>query len=235
MNANHHAHIKLSACAVGEGGTLGKKAAELDPIFCQKHRLPNMADRERVRWAELTNLALERAGHAVRVDHRSLEAQGIDRVPGSHMAPAVAGMARRGVSSAVALRVAAEVNERLGRARALGELERQAAQVERSIIDTSGDFAAAKRERDIMQRLQGKARAGIDAFRAQAGQRREVEVRRKEASQAFLDLKAELERKEQAERARNEARAQELARQRDAATEKPQPERGPKRGPSIDR
>jgi hypothetical protein len=56
---NHHAHIMLSACIVAPDGSLGKRAAELDPIFCQKHRMPNMADRERIRWAELTNVALE--------------------------------------------------------------------------------------------------------------------------------------------------------------------------------
>ncbi len=54
---NHHAHIMLSACVVAQDGTLGKKPGELDPSFCQKHRMPNMADRERVRWAELTNIA----------------------------------------------------------------------------------------------------------------------------------------------------------------------------------
>jgi hypothetical protein len=232
---NHHAHIMLSACTVGSDGALGKKAAELDPIFCQKHRLPNMADRERFRWAELTNLALERAGHTLRVDHRSLEAQGIDRVPSSHMGPAVAGMARRGVSSAVSLRMAAEVHDRLERAREAGELERQAVQIDRAIIDTSGDLAAATRDRDISPRLQGSARAGIDAFRAQVDQRREAESRKRQTLQAFFDFKADQERKVQVQRCENEARVKELGRQRDAAKETPGPERQKPRGPSMDR
>jgi ATP-dependent exoDNAse (exonuclease V) alpha subunit len=232
---NHHAHIMLSACTVGTDGALGKKAAALDPIFCQKHRLPNMADHERGRWAELTNLALERAGHAVRIDHRSLQAQGIDRVPSSHMGPAVAGMARRGVSSAVSLRVEAEVHDRLERARAVGESERQAVQIDRAIIDTSGDLAAAVRDRDIAQRLQGSARAGIDAFRAQADQRREAEIRKRQALQAFLDFKADQERKKPVQRSESEVRAKEPARQRDAPKESPAPERPKPRGPSVDR
>ena len=38
-------------------------------------------------WAEQTNQALERAGHEIRIDHRSLEAQGIERLPSLHLGP----------------------------------------------------------------------------------------------------------------------------------------------------
>src|SRR5665213_2304999 len=38
---------------------------------------PAAVEALRSRWAEVQNLALERAGHEVRVDHRSLAAQGI--------------------------------------------------------------------------------------------------------------------------------------------------------------
>ena len=41
---NHHGHILLSACYTAADGTLGKKAVELDPIHCQRHKLENMAD-----------------------------------------------------------------------------------------------------------------------------------------------------------------------------------------------
>jgi hypothetical protein len=46
-------------------------------------------------WASLTNAALARAGHDVRVDHRSYERQGIDREPGQHFGPAAAHMVHR--------------------------------------------------------------------------------------------------------------------------------------------
>lgn len=49
----------------------------------------------RASWAELANSALERAGHAERIDHRSLEAQGIDRLPTRHLGPAALGYERR--------------------------------------------------------------------------------------------------------------------------------------------
>ena len=51
-------------------------------------------------WATHTNHALARAGHAVRIDHRSLEAQGItDRLPGVHIGSDVLAMERRGVQT----------------------------------------------------------------------------------------------------------------------------------------
>lgn len=45
------------------------------------------ADMVRERWETYANRALERAGHEVRIDRRSLEDQGIDRVPTIHIGP----------------------------------------------------------------------------------------------------------------------------------------------------
>ena len=53
----------------------------------------------RAAWAAQTNQALERAGHAVRIDHRSLEAQGIERLPSLHLGPTVAAMEARGIAT----------------------------------------------------------------------------------------------------------------------------------------
>ena len=53
----------------------------------------------RAAWAAQTNQALERAGHAIRIDHRSLAAQGIDRVPGIHLGPQVLEMEARGIQT----------------------------------------------------------------------------------------------------------------------------------------
>jgi hypothetical protein len=47
-------------------------------------RGPEEVQALRARWAEMQNAALERAGEKVRVDHRSLEAQGIEREPMQH-------------------------------------------------------------------------------------------------------------------------------------------------------
>lgn len=107
---NHHAHILLSACSVAADGTLGKKAVALDPFACKRAKQPTMAETQRPHWGEMVNVALEAAGHAGRVDHRSLAeqkaeaaAQGdfkaaatLDRLPTKHEGKATTQARRRG-------------------------------------------------------------------------------------------------------------------------------------------
>ena len=50
----------------------------------------------RVEWEGQMNRALERAGHEVRIDHRSLKEQGIDREPQIHIGPASQNAAKKG-------------------------------------------------------------------------------------------------------------------------------------------
>lgn len=161
-NGNWHAHVMLSACHVEPDGKLGKKAVELDPIHCQraKPKLENMVDRERARWAELVNAALERHGHEVRIDHRSHAERGIEAEaqPSRHLGPHAHGFERRtGEPSRKRLDFEQEASERLARAREAGELERQGQALDRSILDLSGDLAAAKADRDQQQALEASA------------------------------------------------------------------------------
>jgi hypothetical protein len=53
----------------------------------------------RAQWAEHTNHALEQAGEAARVDHRSLAAQGIERLPQPKLGIAVQAMEARGITT----------------------------------------------------------------------------------------------------------------------------------------
>ena len=50
-------------------------------------------------WAEQTNQALEEAGLEIRIDHRSLAAQGIERLPSLHLGPTVQAMEARGIET----------------------------------------------------------------------------------------------------------------------------------------
>ena len=50
----------------------------------------------RVEWEGQMNHALERAGHEVRIDHRSLKEQGIDREPQIHIGPGSQNAAKKG-------------------------------------------------------------------------------------------------------------------------------------------
>ena len=143
-NGNWHAHILLSACHVSPTGELGKKAVALDPIHCQRAKIANLADSQRGRWAERVNAALERAGHAQRIDHRSHAERGLETLPGTHLGPAAAGCERRtGEPSAVRIRCEREASERLASAKEAGDLERQRHALDRSILDLSGDLRAA--------------------------------------------------------------------------------------------
>jgi hypothetical protein len=74
---NHHAHILIAERRIGADGF----AATKDPIMNKRETLEGW----REQFAHLTNRHLERHGHDARVDHRTLEAQGIDREPTVHV------------------------------------------------------------------------------------------------------------------------------------------------------
>lgn len=65
-------------CKKQEGWNVGK-GQRVEPLM-----------EARARWADLQNMHLERAGELARVDHRSLEAQGIEREPQIHVGPVTA-------------------------------------------------------------------------------------------------------------------------------------------------
>lgn len=211
-NGNWHAHIMLSACHVQPDGTLGKKAVELDPIHCQRAKIENMADRERARWGELANAALERHGHEARIDHRSHADRGIEVEPSRHLGPQAHGYERRtGQASAKRIEQEQEAAERLARAKALGDLERQGTALDRSMIDLTGDMRGALQERDQLRgerdlirspAMVAKVDAGVAAFAARLeSYQREMrqEAARQEVGRRVLE---ELKAMAEAERSR---------------------------------
>ncbi|HQR54244.1 MAG TPA: MobA/MobL family protein, partial [Burkholderiales bacterium] len=128
---------------------------------------------------------LQEHGHEARVDHRSLEAQGLDREPTRHLGPALTNMQRRGLDTEVGWRVQAEARERLERAAELGRLEREAATVERSILVLDGDIRSALQARDAQQRGAASDRTagqGPDATKRDARERW-LEYRDKQAGE----------------------------------------------------
>jgi MobA/MobL family len=94
-NGNWHLHMMLSTSSVSETGELGRKVNELDPNCCKFAKVENFVARERGRWAELTNERLAEAGSTLRVDHRSLAAQGRLEMPTGHLGPAAAAIERK--------------------------------------------------------------------------------------------------------------------------------------------
>lgn len=226
---NHHAHILTTTNRI-EGRKLGNKVRELDLVAHNmggKLGQSNEIDRLRERWAALTNERLREYGHEARVDHRSLEAQGIERQPTRHLGPTAAAIERRtGKPSRKRLDFEREVAERLTQAKEAGELERQAHAVDRSILDLSGDLRAALQEREREQRQEQERQQAIEAVKPLAASgmaefRRQFELHRQaEAGKERVrrEFQAEQERQrqaaERAEQVRQEAlRQQELQRQ----------------------
>ena len=197
---NHHAHILLTTRRLTATG-FTKKTRELDDLKTGEIRW------WREQFANLQNLYLFRHGHGTPVDHRSLEAQAINREPTRHLGPAATGYERRtGQPSRKRQDYEAEAAERQALARKAGELERQRLDVERSIIDLSGELDAAKRERwqqeeDEIERewqIEAERQRLIAEARAQAERQRQEAA---EAAQRRLDAQAFT----QAERQRQEA------------------------------
>ena len=139
---NHHAHILLSACYANTWGKLGKKAVELDPIHCQRHGLANVVEVERERWEQLANQELEKAGQEARIDHRSLEAQGItDRMPGVHLGPTATAIERSGRESDIGRRAREQADQFMADMQAQVALQRAA---ERDVAELETALATAR-------------------------------------------------------------------------------------------
>jgi ATP-dependent exoDNAse (exonuclease V) alpha subunit len=176
---NHHAHVLTTTRVIEAAGLGDKSAIEWSDGNRRKAGLKPAKEEIselRERWAVLTNEALQAAQRLERVDHRTLEAQGIEREPTQHLGPAVAGILERGERSWLAARWQEEANQRLRLAKEAGELEREHRDVSQSVLDLTHDLAASLRERAQLKtrtltpaQLREKARAEWLEFRSTGG------------------------------------------------------------------
>ena len=105
---NFHAHLLATTRQLTPEGLGPKTGIDMSGEVRSELGLP--ASRQefvtlRARWAELTNEALREANIEARVDHRSLQAQGIDREPTPRIPIAAIATERRGERSEVADRI----------------------------------------------------------------------------------------------------------------------------------
>jgi len=162
---NHHAHLLMTTRRLSHDG-FTEKTRELDDLKTGE------VVRWRERWATLVNERLAEHGHSARVDHRSLEAQGVEREPTRHKGPAISAMERRGEYVYVSERIREEVIERLALAAELGRLERESRELNRAIIDTSTRIDEALAARDAersrsLEQIRSDARAAWLASRTE--------------------------------------------------------------------
>ncbi|MFA0156842.1 MobQ family relaxase [Vibrio sp. 10N.261.46.A3] len=133
---NPHAHIMLTTRTIDIGG-FGQKQRDWNS---RKH-----LERWRYDWSESVNLALQREGLLVRVDHRSLKDQGITRAPQIHLGKVATAMERKGMQT-----------ERGDRNRSILELNENMTQfIERGIDSVRQKFEDHKaNERHLKQELE---------------------------------------------------------------------------------
>ncbi len=160
---NYHAHLLTTTRKLDAEG-LGEKAEiELsDGKLRKQGRAVGREQVERIRqvWERYVNQTLERAGIEARVDHRSLEAQGIERAPTVHLGPKQTQL------------------ERLGIATRQGEVNRERRQINAQMIGLSQyrRRMEAETEREA-QEAPEKAKATLATPTAGKGPRKPVEAR----------------------------------------------------------
>jgi hypothetical protein len=87
---NTHAHVMLTMRELTADG-FGAKVRDWNS--------PELLEQWREKWADYQNEALKQAGRTERVDHRSLEARGIEREPEPKQGPVATSMERNGKPS----------------------------------------------------------------------------------------------------------------------------------------
>jgi|GEM_PF-6828054 len=96
---NPHAHVMLTMreLQIDEYGTVG---------FGHKDRSWNKKEllaKQLHEWEVVANKYLEKAGVEARIDARSYEEQGIERIPQIHLGAAVSGLMKKGIESSVSI------------------------------------------------------------------------------------------------------------------------------------
>ncbi|MGH8169407.1 MAG: MobQ family relaxase [Steroidobacteraceae bacterium] len=130
----------------------------------------------RARWAELGNDALREANSEARIDHRTLEAQGIDREPTPRLPWGALKAERKGERSEVAERIRERQRERSAARR-----ERMQQKALEKIPDEAAGKTAGKVPDRVLERAPERAQAPQESAPAQG-----MEARRQQAVRDWL-------------------------------------------------
>lgn len=173
---NHHAHILTTTRQVTAEG-FGAKTRVLDDKKTKE------IEYIRTKWKEMTNHALERAGHETRVDHRSLAAQGLDREPTAHIGPTATAMKRRGLRTE-----RGDLNRGHGEDRA-AQVELDQAEKVQSGVEQAKARAKEWRAEQWARKEQARQQAlAVDRAKQQERERLEAERKAKEKERLAREL-----------------------------------------------
>ena len=215
---NYHAHILLTTRRLGPDG-LAEKTREMD----DQTTGPELVKLWRETFAVLQNAWLQRAGLASRVDHRTLEAQRIERPATRHLGPAATGFERKTGRPSHRRRISSAPGRRQCQALAQ-QVQQHAAALAEADADVgrlSHELAAVQAERE---RAEAQAREERERIEAMSSQELAAEIERirprdpirlAEADSTVIEARTAVERlSEQREGA---AKAKALAERQEAA------------------
>jgi MobA/MobL family len=200
---NHHAHLLMTTREVTPEGLGRRTTLELGGRERRQAGLGTTRDEYlllRERWARVTNEALRRAGLTARVDHRSLESQGVGRAPVPSIPEKVFYAERRaGEGTAAGDAIRARHRERLeARLHSAGDLarvrERQKAELRREAAEHFARRRAepkrirwnqlTREERNAHRRKQYEARRAVEksdpVLEAKRRESRRLEAQRRQ-------------------------------------------------------
>ncbi len=192
---NPHCHLLLSE-RVNDGHTRSpetwfKRANSKEPERGGAKKTTDLMPKEwlqeaRREWGQQANKALEKAGYEARIDHRSLEAQGIERKPTRHLGPTAAAMERKGIATDRGKLDVDQGESDQAKKIALGkELEaakRQREEIQGGISQARERFAAEKERRQQEAERERQAEC-----QRQEAKEREKEAQREKEKQATLE------------------------------------------------
>jgi ATP-dependent exoDNAse (exonuclease V) alpha subunit len=169
---NFHAHLLATTREVTPEGLGPKTGLDMERGIRSELGLPPSREEFktlRARWADLTNGALQEANIEARVDHRTLEAQGIDRAPIPYLPKSALVAERRGERSEVADRIRERQRQRLSERKEKMERSMPGIRAEGSADAASANAVAADAAREKAEpRREAAVPQDMDARRQQA-------------------------------------------------------------------
>lgn len=187
---NPHAHL-MTTTRETLGNDLGPKVArEWSDTKRKKVGLEGRAadlKEAREMWEQRANLALEKAGHAPTLDHRSLGGQGLERAPTVHLGPSASEMERKGTRTE-----RGDINRSAHQTNQQHTLAKAGHGFARAELDRQRERAAQlKAERDRREEAERKAAAEV-AERMEAMRREE----QRQITAIDMEIKAAREQQE---------------------------------------
>ena len=147
-DGNPHFHVMLTIRPLKEDGQWGAKCWKVYELEENGQRIPNSkggwknhrkdttdwndkgnVEKWRAAWDAYANKALEAASRPERIDHRSYERQGIDKIPSIHLRVAASQMERKGIATergSINRQIVADIQLLIGQSSSEGERKKKA-------------------------------------------------------------------------------------------------------------